>query len=93
MGRVTVSAERREREARWAAERDQADRDWSRRLRRVWLAWMGWYLLGTVVAYAGLGVVGENAWILVWGGLAIGNIGAWLTVLFFYRAATDRGDA
>lgn len=60
---------------------------------RAWLVWLGWYLLGTALAFAGLGArTAEYGWILVWGGLFAGNFGAWFSIYLFYDAAERRGD-
>lgn len=93
MALTTLSAERQDREATRAAEVDRAEAIWRRRVIRAWLIWGAWYGFGIVVAYSSFSVqTQELGTILLHGGLAVGNIGAWGWIYYFYDAAERRGD-
>lgn len=93
MALTTLSAERKDREASRAAEVDRAEAVWRGRVRRAWLIWAAWYGFGTAIAYASFAVqTPELGAVLLHGGLAVGNIGAWAWIYFFYEAAERRGD-
>lgn len=90
---LRVDPGRAGREAERAADAALAERAWRRRLLRLLLAWMGWYLLGTLLVLGSLGVSGsERGDLLFWLGLTVGNVGALLTLMGFAVAATERGD-
>lgn len=88
-----LTAERLNRESTRAAEVDRAETVWQRRVILAWLIWGAWYALGTAIAMSSLAVQTEDlAAILLHGGLAVGNIGAWFWIYYFYDAAERRGD-
>lgn len=88
-----LSDERLNREATRAAEVDRAETVWRGRVIRAWLVWGAWYGLGTAIAWSSFAVqTQELGSILLKGGLAVGNIGAWGWIYFFYDAAERRGD-
>ncbi len=90
---VAPNEERRRREISRAAEVDQAETIWRRRVVRAWLIWGAWYGVGTAIAWSSFAVqTQELGAILLHGGLAVGNIGAWFSIYLFYDAAERRGD-
>jgi hypothetical protein len=94
MARLTVDPVRAAREARNAEASDAADRTHRRRWLRLFVGLVGVYLAGTAVAFSSMGTSDEaRAELLLWLGLSIGNVGAFLVFVFFLVGATRRGDA
>ncbi len=93
MSLLSVPPERAARESTRSAADTTAARDWSRRLLRLFLAWVGWFTLGTAIVLASFAMTaGDLARVVFWFGLCVGWIGALLSVMFFAVAGTERGE-
>ncbi len=94
---VTMSRERMAREARKAAERlaetAAAEREARRRLAAYFLAWLGCYAAGVVLAFSSLAVRTDDlGGVLMWGGLALGNVGGFFVWIVWLVNGTNRGE-
>lgn len=90
---VVPNEARRERERRLAEEGDAAARVWRRRVLHALLGWLTWYAAGTGLVLYSFGVDGEALGeVFLWLGLCVGNVGAFLHVVFVLVRATERGE-